>query len=92
MDSMRYSKYMQQCVRELEAAKEFESDTLLLTYVRIQHLMERVARLHSPDEMEDEVGIPRAPVSAYISAFQSELDKIRAGVPKYLRNNREFYL
>ena len=89
-DSMRYSKYMQQCVAELDDAKEYEADALLLTYVRVQHLMERIARLNAPDETDDDAGgIPRAPALAYRSAFRAELDKIRGGLPKHLRTNSE---
>lgn len=73
---------------DLEQSKEHESDALLIQYIRIQHLMEKIAQLISPNETNKEMaGIPRAPMSAYASAFQGELDKIRDNLPENLRNN-----
>jgi hypothetical protein len=81
---------MQECLRTLEQAREYDSDTLLVAHVRVQHLMDRVARLRTPADDIDEVPVPRAPVSAYTSAFRSELDNLRANLPKSLRANSEF--
>lgn len=88
---MRYTKYIQACLAALEQEQEYETDLRLVTLVRIQHLTERIAQLNSPDDPAEEVaGLPTAPISAYVSAFQSELDRIRNGLPQDLRNDSKF--
>ncbi|KAI1864094.1 uncharacterized protein JN550_009114 [Neoarthrinium moseri] len=89
LDPARYTPYMDQCLRDLETAKEFEADALLVQLVRIQHLSNRIAQLQSKDRMEEDLpGIPRAPVSAYMNAFQTELDKFKTQIPRHLRANK----
>ncbi|KAI0127084.1 hypothetical protein BJ170DRAFT_596643 [Xylariales sp. AK1849] len=88
LQTPRYTPYIDQCLRELETAKEYESDLLLVQLVRIQHLADRISQLHSRDRMDDELpGIPRAPVTAYLNAFQTELDRFKAQIPRHLRKN-----
>lgn len=89
---MRYTKYIQACLAALEQEQEYETDLRLVTLVRIQHLTERIAQLNSPDDAAEEVaGLPTAPISAYVSAFQSELDRIRNGLPHDLRNDSKLF-
>jgi hypothetical protein len=90
---MRYTKYIQGCLAALEQEQEYETDLRLATLVRIQHLTERIAQLNSPDDPAEEVaGLPTAPISAYVSAFHSELDRIRNELPHDLRNDSRFLL
>ncbi|KAJ4271337.1 hypothetical protein NW762_000039 [Fusarium torreyae] len=88
IEPMRYTKYIQGCLAVLEQEREYETDTRLVTLVRIQHLTERISQLNSPDDPAEEVaGLPTAPLSAYVSAFQGELDRIRNGLPPDLNND-----
>ncbi|UNI23349.1 hypothetical protein JDV02_009175 [Purpureocillium takamizusanense] len=86
MEPMRYSSYLQKCVRELEASGEYDTDAALVFLVRVQHLTERIWDVNS-GEREHEVnpGIPTAPSSAYILAFQNELDRLRNSLPDHLK-------
>ncbi|RGP73280.1 hypothetical protein FSPOR_2239 [Fusarium sporotrichioides] len=88
IESMRYTKYTQGCLSVLEQEREYETDVRLIALVRIQHLAERISQLNSPEEPAEEVfGFPTAPTSAYVSAFQTELDKIRNGLSLELQND-----
>ncbi|KAK9418842.1 hypothetical protein SUNI508_07614 [Seiridium unicorne] len=88
-DSLRYTPYIDQCLRDLETAKEYETDALLGQLLRIQHLSDRIGLLQSKDRMDESLpGIPRAPASAYMNAFQTELDKFKAQIPRHLRSNK----
>ncbi|OHE90960.1 hypothetical protein CORC01_13737 [Colletotrichum orchidophilum] len=88
IDSMRYSGYMQQCLRELEEDAEFESDIHLGYIVRIQRLCERISDLRSKDYLDEEGDeSTRAPLSAYVSGFRAELNKLQASMPPSLKNN-----
>ncbi|KAM0197524.1 hypothetical protein ACHAPI_004989 [Fusarium lateritium] len=87
-EPMRYTKYIQGCLAALEREQEYGTDLRLVTLVRIQHLIERIAQLNSPDDPAEEVaGLPTAPISAYVSAFHSELDRIRGELPQDLKND-----
>lgn len=61
---------------------------MLAQLIRIQHLSDRIAQLQSKDRIDENLpGIPRAPFSAYINAFQAELDKFKEQIPRHLRSN-----
>ncbi|OTA52036.1 putative C6 transcription factor [Hypoxylon sp. EC38] len=89
IDSPRYTTYIDQCLRELEADGEYQTDLLLVHLVRIQHLSERIAQLHIQDHLAgDPAEIARAPVSAYSGIFHAELEKFVASLPQDLASNR----
>lgn len=55
--------------------------------------MEKIAQVNSKTESPESVGgIARAPVAAYMSTFQSELDKIIGSLNKGQKNNSTFAL
>ncbi|KAK8003572.1 hypothetical protein PG989_003291 [Apiospora arundinis] len=85
----KYTGYIHQCLKELEAANEYETDSLLVQLIRIQHLSDKISCLHNKGDEDIELpAIPRAPTSAYLGAFQAELDKFKAQIPRHLRTNR----
>lgn len=85
---MRYNGYLQDCMRHLEERPEYESDISLVYLVRIQRLTERIAELNSKDSASEEISpVPSAPVSAYILAFQNELNHIRDSMPRHLKDD-----
>lgn len=89
IEPMRYTKYIQQCLAVLEQEREYDTDMRLVTLVRVQHLTERIAQLNAPDDPAEEVvGLTAAPLSAYVSAFHGELDRIRSGLSPELQNDR----
>lgn len=88
VESLRYTAYIQDCMKVLEDSREYESDITLLYLVRVQRLTERIFELYSNDKaVEDIPGLPSAPISAYIAAFQNEIDNMRANLPPKLQND-----
>ena len=88
---MRYTKYMQESLKVLEQEQEYETDVTLIYLVRIQHLTERISQLNSHDDPAEEVaGLPTAPLSAYVSAFQGELDRIYNSLPPDLKSDSTY--
>lgn len=72
----------------LENSREYESDITLLYLVRVQRLTERIFELNSKDKaVEDIPGLPSAPMSAYIAAFQNEIETMRNTLPPNLQND-----
>ncbi|KAI2604640.1 hypothetical protein GGR54DRAFT_454610 [Hypoxylon sp. NC1633] len=89
IDPPKYTPYIDQCLRELDVAKEYETDSLLVHLVRIQHLSERISQLHSKDQIQNElVGITRAPLSAYEGMFHTELENFKASLPLNIASNK----
>lgn len=85
---MRYTSYVQECLKTLEAANEYESDLTLVFLVKIQYLTQRIAELNPTDTtVEEFTSIPKAPLSAYVAAFLSELNKLRDGLPEHLKDD-----
>lgn len=79
---------MQEGLKVLEEETEYETDVKLVYLVRIQHLTARIAQLSSQDDPAEELsGIPTAPLSAYVSAFQGELNRIHEGLPPKLKQD-----
>ncbi|KAM0332410.1 hypothetical protein ACHAQA_002690 [Verticillium albo-atrum] len=88
IDPMRFSPYMEQCLRELEQAREAESDEYLVQLIRMQMLAEKVAHLNLREEVDGgSDAASRAPLSGYVSVFRTELDRLRANMPAHLRDN-----
>ncbi|KAJ2967614.1 hypothetical protein NQ176_g9576 [Zarea fungicola] len=88
IDAMRYTSYVKECVSVLERDMEYETDITLVFLVRVQHLTQRISELNPRDNtIEEFSSIPKAPTAVYISAFQNELDELRAKLPQHLRND-----
>lgn len=88
VEPMRYNNYLSVCVQHLHEHPEYESDLSLVYLVRIQRLTERIAEFNSEDRATEETSpVPSAPVSAYILAFQNELNQIRDSMPKHLKED-----
>lgn len=87
-ESLRFSNYVQQCLRELESAQEFETDAFLVKHLQLQHLTERIHNFNCKEleaVADNGATIPRAPDSAYQAAFQGELDRFEASLDKNLK-------
>ncbi|KFA81258.1 hypothetical protein S40288_09989 [Stachybotrys chartarum IBT 40288] len=84
----RYTKYLDQCVKELESAAEYETDQLAVHLVRIQHLTERIYHFHTRDQLVDDMqGFSKPSTAEYLQAFQAELEGLRDSLPLSLKSN-----
>ena len=80
-------------MRELEEAREYETDELLVAYVKVQHLTERIHQMNQTVDLDGDgrTGLPgKVPAGAYAHVFSGELDGIRASLSKSLRQNSKF--
>lgn len=80
---MKYSKYLDQCLKDLEDAREYKTDELAVELVRIQRLTEKIFHFHSTDLQVDEQ--PETPTMARLKTFRVELDSLRDALPKSLK-------
>lgn len=77
------------CLAELEANPEYESDVILVHLVRAQHLTQQISDWQIREEEEQDAipGIHHAPASAYRSAFEGEIKKLRSTLPPKLKDH-----
>ncbi|KAJ6781563.1 hypothetical protein PWT90_01558 [Aphanocladium album] len=88
IDPMRYTSYVKECLTVLESEVEYETDIILVFLLRIQHLTQRISELNPRDNtIEEFSSIPKAPTAVYVSAFQNELNELRAKLPNHLKND-----
>ncbi|KAF2649678.1 hypothetical protein K491DRAFT_697917 [Lophiostoma macrostomum CBS 122681] len=84
----RYPKYMDQCLKDLEDAREYKTDQLAIQLVLIQHLTEKIFHYHSSDSTADEqLGSPETSTMARLEAFRVELDSLQKALPPNLKSN-----
>ncbi|KAK0745548.1 hypothetical protein B0T18DRAFT_367263 [Schizothecium vesticola] len=75
---VRYTAYLDQSLKELESAAEYETDQLVVQLVRIQHLTDKIFHFHARDQLIDELHeIPKAPTAVCLETFQMQLDTLR---------------
>ncbi|KAH8664742.1 hypothetical protein BX600DRAFT_303330 [Xylariales sp. PMI_506] len=83
---VKYSRYLNQCLEELETAAEYKTDQLVVQLARIQQLTEKISNFHSRDLVEDEF-TEGAAVStiARLETFEVQLDSLRNMMPQDLK-------
>ena len=73
----RYTKYMNQCLKDLDDAREHKTDQLAIQLVHIQKLTEKIFHFHNRDSPVDEqLASPELSTMARLEAFRVELDRV----------------
>ncbi|KAJ2967879.1 hypothetical protein NQ176_g9455 [Zarea fungicola] len=81
-------KYLDQCLKDLENAREYKTDELVIQLVRIQRLTERIFDLHNRDSpVDDQLRPPETPTTARLESFRVELDRFRNALPMHLKSD-----
>ena len=79
---------MDQCLKDLEDAKEYKTDELAIQLVHIQRLTERIVHFHSSDSLVDEpLDSPEHSTIARLEAFRIELDSLQNALPPHLKSD-----
>jgi hypothetical protein len=79
---------MDQCLKDLEDAREYKIDPLAIQLIRIQQLTEKIFHFHNSDSLVDEqLGSPEPPTMARLEAFRVELDSLRNALPPDLKSD-----
>jgi hypothetical protein len=92
---MPFSPWMEKCIQQIQKAREHETDAHLVALVSLQRLNEEISgelpsdSKSAPGLPDPEPALPKAPRSAYRSAFQRKLDSVRSNLPKRARNDSE---
>ncbi|KAI9172169.1 endoplasmic reticulum membrane protein [Paramyrothecium foliicola] len=88
MEPMTHTRYLDECLRELESNAELESDLKLVHLVRIQALSHRILHLNCTDtDLEDVDGPDATARAGSIATFQLELEQLRTSIPIELQSD-----
>jgi hypothetical protein len=79
---------MDQCLKDLDDAREYKTDQLVIQLVHIQRLTEKIFHFHSSDSPVDEqLGSPEPSTMARLEAFRVELDSLRNALTPSLKSD-----
>jgi hypothetical protein len=79
---------MDQCLKDLDDAREYKTDQLAIQLVNIQRLTEKIFYFHSSDSPVDEqLGSTEPSTMARLEAFRVELDSLRNALPPNLESD-----
>jgi len=84
LTSMPFTSYMRQCLVDVQEEKEHDLDSVVVYYLKIQYLTERVAVLTSPQAEQEQ---PAAERAAAMTSSREYLDKITRDMPESLKSN-----
>jgi hypothetical protein len=79
---------MDQCLKDLDDAREYKTDQLAIQLIHIQQLTEKIFHFHSSDSpVGEQLGSHEPSTMARLEAFRVELDNLRNAVPPNLKSN-----
>ncbi|KAJ9260815.1 transcriptional regulator family: Fungal Specific TF [Paecilomyces variotii] len=81
IDSLRYTKYTEECCQLVAEAAEYPTDTLLIQLMRVHRLADKIKLSLSLDELEVQLGVS-APIGAYVRSLESELVQLKHTFPQ----------
>ncbi|GAB1312536.1 Zn(2)-C6 fungal-type domain-containing protein [Madurella fahalii] len=100
LTSMPFTSYMRQCLADIQDANHHSLDGILIHYIKLQHLTERIAVLKSPHSRRADFGGDRLvlegneqdresqePGAAALADCRAYLDRLVSKVPDNLKND-----
>ncbi|KIN06912.1 hypothetical protein OIDMADRAFT_150163 [Oidiodendron maius Zn] len=85
IEFMRWTRYLDECLRLLEEKKEYPTDEVLVYLVRVQLICNKGSALTWNHVLGDtELG---APTDLYVKTLKSQLDSLECSIPQTLKSN-----
>ena len=87
LDAIRWTPYLDECIAVLAEKEEYPTDTLLIQFVKLQLIVEKVS--HGPwhEEHDHDIGSSKTPPIFYLKALQAQLQELKATVPPRIQAN-----
>lgn len=86
-----YTPYLEKCCRSLEATQECQSDVVLVSLVRLQHIVQEINQTFPYDEFDTFKALG-TPVALCIKALRTKLSALRSSLPPELERNPLFLM
>ncbi|KAF2458685.1 hypothetical protein BDY21DRAFT_341047 [Lineolata rhizophorae] len=91
LEAMKWTPYLDDCCRVIEASREYESDVILVTLIRLQEIVSRLM-LSLPYDDPDFPQKGSVPLAVVTKSFQTELNMFKESVPRNLRDSYFFMM
>lgn len=88
---MRWNSYLEECLEKLQECNEYNTDILLVKYVRLQQMAEKISSSHRFDDTNRISGWKLCPPTLYIKALQGELQALKNNLQTEYSHNSRFY-
>ena|ERR1700753_2091722 len=85
MESLRWTPYLDECLRLLEETKEFSTDELLICLVRVQRIRNSIATVRLTSCFESTGSDLLS--EAHVQLFISQVEEIKQSIPTHLKSN-----
>lgn len=80
---------MDRCLKDLDDAREYSTDQLLIQLIHVQRLTDKIVHSHDGESPVDgQLDLPEPSIMAQIETFGAELDSLRNALPSNLNSNR----
>lgn len=84
----RYTKYLDQCLKDLDEAREYKTDQLVIQLVHIQQVTEKIFHFHSSDSpVNEQLASLESATMARLESFRVELNSLRNALPQNLKSD-----
>ena len=90
MDSLRWTKHLNDSLRELAENPECRADEVLVQLVRIQLITERASLATWYDTTIEAMDQLSSPSARYTQALLAQLEQVKAAMPAHLESEREY--
>ncbi|KIX07799.1 uncharacterized protein Z518_02453 [Rhinocladiella mackenziei CBS 650.93] len=90
IETVRYSKYAEECCHILGETAEYSSDQYLVQLIRLYCLGEKINRTLNHDEIDTSSGLS-TPIGACVKLFEVELRRLKASLPLDMPQSSKFH-
>ncbi|KAL9620371.1 MAG: hypothetical protein Q9160_005071 [Pyrenula sp. 1 TL-2023] len=95
-ETLRWTAYLDECLRIIETEREFPSDALLVQLVRLRLLAEKAILVPSSSGAADVDSSARLPAVCYLKSLEAQLRHFKSNIPIESTHNEillmEFYM
>ncbi|KAH8665073.1 hypothetical protein BGZ60DRAFT_529418 [Tricladium varicosporioides] len=84
IDALRWTPYMDECLRILETENDLPTDIILVHQVKLQLICERLSEINS---MQDHELSLSASLPYFLKTSQAQLENFKKNIPESLRDN-----
>jgi hypothetical protein len=90
-ETLRWTAYLDKCLRVIEIQKEFASDALLVQLVKLRLISEKATDVPWSGAMAEVDHFMRPPAMFYLKSLEAQLDNFKSNIPSELMNNSKSF-
>ncbi|KAF2188861.1 hypothetical protein K469DRAFT_564540 [Zopfia rhizophila CBS 207.26] len=91
-EPMRWTSYLEECLRLLEEKKDYSTDQFLVYLTRVQLIRNQAATVVWTDTLPTGNASDGLPKDFYVHTFKSQIEELKRSVPSELKSNATLQL